>query len=176
MANGIGQLDVRERRKCLFKKELRGFKSLVLASWQSHQWGSTEPTETLLLLLDPILRAQKSHQWGSTEPTETFTNSLTFSQIVVSHTNGALRSRLKRLPNCEEVPQLAGHTNGALRSRLKLYGTQLRTPNPHQSHQWGSTEPTETKNSSQMDTSLSHQWGSTEPTETVLVWILDVPA
>jgi hypothetical protein len=46
LAGGIDQLDVPERRKCLFKKELRGLKSVVLASWQSHQWGSTEPTET----------------------------------------------------------------------------------------------------------------------------------
>ena len=42
----MDQLGVRERRKCLFKKELRGLESVVLASWRSHQWGSTEPTET----------------------------------------------------------------------------------------------------------------------------------
>ena len=47
LAGEMDQLGVRERRKCLFKKELRGLESLVLASWQSHQWGSAEPTETI---------------------------------------------------------------------------------------------------------------------------------
>ena len=64
LADEMDQLDVRERRKCLFKKELRGLESLVLASWQSHQWGSTEPTETWML----------------------FNNS--YEIIVAGHTNG----------------------------------------------------------------------------------------
>jgi len=39
---------------------------------------------------------------------------------LVGHTNGALRSRLKRVnPSLFAVGQLS-HTNGALRSRLKL--------------------------------------------------------
>ncbi len=46
LTGGIGQLDVRELRKCLFKKKLLRLRSVVLASWESHQWGSTEPTET----------------------------------------------------------------------------------------------------------------------------------
>jgi hypothetical protein len=93
LAVGIGQLDVRERRKCLFKKELRSLKNVVLASWQSHQWGSTEPTETSASSLSSssfghtngALRSRLKHQmvesfpslvvvsyqWGPTEPTET---------------------------------------------------------------------------------------------------------
>ena len=85
-----------------------------------------------------------SHQWGSAEPTETVCSSIS-CVVIGSHTNGALRSRLKPFDyDLNTVLQVAkshqwgsaeptetsfrpselarlSHTNGALRSRLKLF-------------------------------------------------------
>ena len=165
MAGEMDQLGVRERRNCLFKKELRGLESLVLASWRSHQWGSTEPTETAKTtghpfvsqarhtngalrsrLKRPLSRKKRnfgvgSHQWGSTEPTET-PSVCKLRRSLHGHTNGALRSRLK-LSVIATCSWWFSHTNGALRSRLKLEMDRVKL-GLFGSHQWGSTEPTET--------------------------------
>ena len=88
------------------------------------------------------------------------------------HTNGALRSRLKL---CEqgyfELRDLSGHTNGALRSRLKLrhWISSLHLPDfCHTNGALRSRLKPITARPIDQYCLKSHQWGSTEPTETYI--------